>query len=344
MVESSRYKVIVQTNHSAILDIMRQSSITTTTSIMRMNVRLIRASQFLRQFPLDVRHKLGKEHIVPDALSRLASASTKASELTDNYSELDCLFNALYVRINDEFYDKVLKGYNEDLAWRRITKIIDNPDNATTRKLLFVRGRNLPAIDLDPYFSLRLDTNYPPLTSLPSDQSERSTNNPETIDNPENVDSSENDNSEIVDNSNPMRNSDIYDDLIYYVNKFSGYYRVYIPDHGDLIKQVLEVIYGNRHPGYDRCFNGISKIWFIRRLGRYIREFLRYCPEYLVYQTRRHRLYSVLEPIQSPKVPFHTLTLDFILALPKTDNGLDYIISVTYKYSKRITLIAGKSI
>ena len=56
-----------------------------------MNVRLVRASQFLRQFQLDVRHKPGKEHIVPDALSRLASSSNKGL-VAEDYSELDALY------------------------------------------------------------------------------------------------------------------------------------------------------------------------------------------------------------------------------------------------------------
>ena len=45
---------------------------------MRINVRLIIASQFLSQFRLDIRHNPGKEHIIPDALSRLASANREA--------------------------------------------------------------------------------------------------------------------------------------------------------------------------------------------------------------------------------------------------------------------------
>ncbi len=47
LVESSRASVIIQTDYSAILDIMQQSSITSTSSTMRMNVRLVRTSQFL---------------------------------------------------------------------------------------------------------------------------------------------------------------------------------------------------------------------------------------------------------------------------------------------------------
>ena len=40
---------------------------------MRINVRLIRAAQFLRQFNLKVRYKLGKDYIILDVLLRLIS-------------------------------------------------------------------------------------------------------------------------------------------------------------------------------------------------------------------------------------------------------------------------------
>ena len=54
LIESCRACVIIQTDHSAILDIFQQSSITSTTLTMRMNLRLVRASQFLQQFRLNV--------------------------------------------------------------------------------------------------------------------------------------------------------------------------------------------------------------------------------------------------------------------------------------------------
>ena len=41
IIESSRAKVIIQTNHSAIIDILQQSLITSTTSTMRLNLRLV---------------------------------------------------------------------------------------------------------------------------------------------------------------------------------------------------------------------------------------------------------------------------------------------------------------
>lgn len=89
IIKSSKSNAIIQTDYSAIIDIFQQSSITSTTSTMRLNLRLVRASQFLQQFKLEVRHKSGKEHIVPDALNRLASANRHQDP---QHSELDALF------------------------------------------------------------------------------------------------------------------------------------------------------------------------------------------------------------------------------------------------------------
>ena len=271
---------------------------------MRMNVRLIRASQFLRQFQLDVRHKPGKDHIIPDALSRLASTN-HSPDLAPEHSELDCLFTASFVKISDEFHAQILQGYEDDSAWRRIVKIIDNPDDDTTRKLPFVRGKDLPAMDSDPYFAPR------PENGESSDQSEN-------------------------------LGTDVYDDLVYHVDKYTGHYRLCVPDVA--VDKILQVTHGNGHPGYERCYEAIAKTWYIRHLGRYLKDYLRHCPDCLVFQTRRHRPYGVLEPIQTPSVPFQTITLDFILALPVSENDeFDCIMSVTCKFSKRVTFIPGKS-
>ena len=52
---------------------MKQSFIIFIISIIRINTRLIRAFQFLRQFRFKIKHKSDKKHIMSDALSRLAS-------------------------------------------------------------------------------------------------------------------------------------------------------------------------------------------------------------------------------------------------------------------------------
>ena len=295
MVESSQKAVIIQTDHSAILDIMRQSSIVATSSTLRMNVRLVRASQFLRQFRLEVRHKPGKEHVVPDALSRLASANTTSS-LSEDHSELDVLyacatqaidihdvqhggyeFSSTQVQMSEIFRNRLAEGYRNDPRWSKIIKVLDNKD-ATEQAF-----------------------NAGEVSSLPF-----------------------------------VRGSD----GIFHVDRFTGLKRLCIPE--PLVKDIFDMAHSEGHPGFDRCYEIVSKSWYIHGLTRLLRSYIRHCPQCLVFQTRRHRPYGSLQPIQSPAVPFHTLTLDFILALPATAEGFDNALTVTDKFTKRITYIVGK--
>jgi hypothetical protein len=55
---------------------------------MRMNLKLIRVSQFLSQFSnLEIRHKSRKYHLISDALSRLQSLNKE--DLSDDHEELN---------------------------------------------------------------------------------------------------------------------------------------------------------------------------------------------------------------------------------------------------------------
>ena len=82
---------------------------------MRLNLRLVRASQFLQQFKLNVRHKSGKEHIIPDALSRLANSNIGTADLS--YLELDALYvyNTTLIEIHPNLVSRILVGYDSDL-------------------------------------------------------------------------------------------------------------------------------------------------------------------------------------------------------------------------------------
>ena len=58
LIDSSPLPAVVFTDHSAIADIFKQSTLTSS-SVDKLNLRLVRASQYLSQFDLDVRHKPG---------------------------------------------------------------------------------------------------------------------------------------------------------------------------------------------------------------------------------------------------------------------------------------------
>ncbi len=290
MAESTTTHVL--TDHSATVEIATQKSLNTSAA-WKMNLRLVRASEFFQRFDkLDVKHKPGKDNVIPDALSRLASSNP--STYAESRSELDALhcasfdtevpiyqYVATLVEMNEDFKEKILDGYTQDPSWRRIVQqILDNEklgDNAA--RLRFERD----------------------------DPSERTSKR----------------------------------FLIYHTDKVTGHRRLCIPP--SVVADVFEIGHGDGHPGFARCYERISSSWYIQSLSKLLREYLQHCPNCQVFQTRRHLPYGSMEIINSPPVPFHTLAMDFILGLPLTKNSEDCMMSVTCKFSKMLTLIAGKT-
>ena len=320
LVESSRAHVIIQTDHSAILDILQQSSITSTTSTMRLNLQLVRASQFLQQFKLDVRLKSGKEHIIPDALSRVASANVGQAD--PSYSELDALFtyNTTLVEIHPELILRILAGYKTDNYWSRFHRQVQaNKDlSADKASLPFVLG-STPPTDADPYLTPRPEGEA---KVLPAPQVSRSL----SVERPQS------------DNTNGLPLAD-KTKLLYHVNRLTGVHCLCIPP--SVAPDILAIAHGEGHPGFSRCYEIIARSWFIRGLTKLLRSFIRHSPQCLTLQTKRHPPYESLQPMQSPPVPFFSLTLDFVLAFPLTKEKFNAIMSVICKFSKRVTLIEG---
>lgn len=96
----------------------------------------------------------------------------------------------------------------------------------------------------------------------------------------------------------------------------------------------------NQHSGATRCFHRIRETIFIPRLSRKLRVYIDHCPQCQLNQTVRHKAYGELMPIVSPAIPFHTVAMDFIMAIP---DDFDTLLTITCKFSKRLTIIPGKS-
>ena len=118
--------------------------------------------------------------------------------------------------------------------------------------------------------------------------------------------------------------------------------RLYIPNN--CVQEFLDITYSGGHVGRDKCHEIIARQWFILGLDRKLREYIRHCPKCQLYQTRRYQPHRVLQPILTPPTPFHTLSIDFILALPVSGKGYETAISVTCKFLRKITVITSKFI
>ena len=127
--------------------------------------------------------------------------------------------------------------------------------------------------------------------------------------------------------------------LFYHVNRITNVHHLCIPP--SVAPDILAVAHGEGHPGFSRYYKIISRSWYVCGLTKLLRTFIRHCPQCLALQARWHAPYGLLQLIESSPMPFFTLTLDFVLALPLLKESYNAIMSVTYKFSKRVTLIKG---
>ena len=131
------------------------------------------------------------------------------------------------------------------------------------------------------------------------------------------------------------------DGLIYHVDSLDGRLRLCIPK--GIQHEIFALAHDQQnHCGYHRAYERIRATYYIRRLARRLRLYLTHCRLCNLNQTKRHPPYGELRPIQTPPLPFHTVTIDFIAGLPSV-NGFDMALTVTCKASKRCTIVPGKS-
>ena len=125
--------------------------------------------------------------------------------------------------------------------------------------------------------------------------------------------------------------------LLYYVNRLTNVHHLCISP--SVAPDILRIAHDKGHLGFSRCFEIVSRSWFICGLTKLLHFFIRHCLQCLALQTRRHPPHGSFQLIESPSVPFFTLTLDIMLALPLSKEGYNVIISVTCKFSKRVKLV-----
>lgn len=139
---ASSNPTIIFTDYLAATSIVRQTTLNSS-STDKMNLRLVRASQYLSQFELDVRYKPGKQHIVPDTLSRLTSTEhAPPTQTLDDILEhgiriqTSC-YNSTMLEVSTEFRELLTKAYNTDSHWSKIKESLS--DEAAPGTVFVVR-------------------------------------------------------------------------------------------------------------------------------------------------------------------------------------------------------------
>ncbi len=123
-------RVTIYTNYTITTVVVKQTKLSII-STDKLNLRLVRASIYLLQFNLDVRYKLGKLYVIPDALSRLPIKETTL--------EIPSTFYITLVEISNDFKTRLKEGYTKNKYQRKILNILttdgieDNPQGLRFR-------------------------------------------------------------------------------------------------------------------------------------------------------------------------------------------------------------------
>ena len=110
-----------------------------------------------------------------------------------------------------------------------------------------------------------------------------------------------------------------------------------------MTKLILDAAHDRFHLGFDQMYQDIVTNWYIHGLIKLLCLYLHHCPKCLILQTCCHQPYRLLQSIKTLPTPFHMISIDFVLALPTTKDGLNSILSIMNKFSKRIILIFRKA-
>ncbi len=252
---------------------------------MHMNVLLVRVSQFLRQFSkLEIRHKPDKEHIVSDTLSCLASANTNLPFLDPEYFELDALFTytTTLVDIHPDLIKRIIDGYKANEWWPKLLRQVeDNKAFGGDKTILsFVKGIPMPT-DSDSYFTLRPQLPHPisravsqrssfswraelalsvglAQTSSTSHLEPASDRDPASLEYPK----------PDVETAAPADKKD----LLYHIDKLTGVHRLCISP--SVATEIITLAHNADNPGFSRCFEIITRSWFIRGLTRLLWSYI----------------------------------------------------------------------
>ena len=113
IIESAELLTIIYINHFIIIDITRQT-ILSTTLINRLNLRLIRASDYIQRFSLTLKYIPSKTNIILDVLSRFEIINELLINLEN--LELDVLFVVIIIiiKISNKFKQKLINKYKKN--------------------------------------------------------------------------------------------------------------------------------------------------------------------------------------------------------------------------------------
>jgi RNase H-like domain found in reverse transcriptase/Reverse transcriptase (RNA-dependent DNA polymerase)/Integrase zinc binding domain/Retroviral aspartyl protease/Chromo (CHRromatin Organisation MOdifier) domain len=119
-------------------------------------------------------------------------------------------------------------------------------------------------------------------------------------------------------------------------------HRVYIPDELQLKTKIIAEHHDSKiagHTGYQKTYDLVSRNFYWPNLYADVKLYVRSCLVCQRTKADNKKPAGLLQPLPVPTRRWHTVTMDFIVQLPRTPAGYDAIFVVVDKLSKRAYFI-----
>jgi hypothetical protein len=125
---------------------------------------------------------------------------------------------------------------------------------------------------------------------------------------------------------------------LYFSDRRNANLRLCIPE--PLVQEILSICHDKRgHPGIRHTYSSVALRFYFPRMSRRIKRHISECAQCQLSKPSHHKPVGLMNPIESPSEPCHTLSIDFVTGLPLS-HGYDALLTVTDTFSKAIRLIA----
>jgi hypothetical protein len=120
---------------------------------------------------------------------------------------------------------------------------------------------------------------------------------------------------------------------------------VVVPEDEELQSLLISEFHDSKYAGHfgtSRTRIAVGRMFWWKSLAGDVAKYVSTCVACQRNKARRHKPYGLLQSLPVPEKPWHTVTFDFIVNLPKTSRGNDSICVFVDKLTKLVHFVACK--